>query len=73
MPRPRPLMKGLGYGKGYQYSHDVEGKLPGWIASRNLLRSIAIFLCPGIWRRSRNQTSSWADWEREARAKRWGV
>ena len=55
---PTRLMKGLGYGKGYQYSHDVEGKLPGWIASRNLLRSIAIFLCPGIWRRSRNQTPS---------------
>jgi len=31
---PTRLMKGLGYGKGYQYSHDVEGKLPGWIASR---------------------------------------
>lgn len=24
---PTGLMKGLGYGKGYQYSHDVEGKL----------------------------------------------
>jgi putative ATPase len=24
---PTRLMKGLGYGKGYQYSHDVEGKV----------------------------------------------
>ncbi len=24
---PTPLMKGLGYGKGYQYAHDVEGKV----------------------------------------------
>ena len=24
---PTGLMKGLGYGKGYQYSHDVEGKV----------------------------------------------
>jgi putative ATPase len=24
---PTKLMKGLGYGKGYQYAHDVEGKV----------------------------------------------
>ncbi|HXY52378.1 MAG TPA: replication-associated recombination protein A [Terriglobales bacterium] len=24
---PTPLMKGLGYGRGYQYAHDVEGKV----------------------------------------------
>jgi putative ATPase len=26
---PTSLMKGLGYGKGYQYAHDVEGKVAG--------------------------------------------
>jgi putative ATPase len=26
---PTVLMKGLGYGKGYQYAHDVEGKVAG--------------------------------------------
>jgi putative ATPase len=24
---PTPLMKGIGYGRGYQYAHDVEGKV----------------------------------------------
>jgi putative ATPase len=24
---PTPLMKGIGYGKGYQYAHDLENKV----------------------------------------------
>jgi putative ATPase len=35
---PTPLMKQLGYGKGYQYAHDVEGRVAGMECLPNNLR-----------------------------------
>jgi putative ATPase len=43
---PTPLMKGLGYGRGYQYPHDAPG---GFVAARNLPEELgeARFYEPG--------------------------
>jgi putative ATPase len=69
---PTPLMKGMGYGAGYQYAHDLEGKVADMQCLPENLRGRQYYVPTGegVEKRIRERLEEIREWRSGGSAKR---